>query len=139
MVTIQSPDGTTRDITEKKEMQQAIMQSNLSKFQQSHHNPFYHFPLSQELGFKGTTATASTVLAGEYELSHDILESAKNILAHLKQPDQIHQLGPINMYLSLHEYRKLWKKSERNNCGLPRCSLLCHYEGRGNQQNDFPY
>jgi len=82
------------------------MKNNLAKFQQSHHNPFYSFPLAHELGFKGISSTASTVLAGVYDLHEDLPEKAKDLLSHLHTPDAVWALGAINMDLYLHHYRK---------------------------------
>ena len=104
--------GNSIDITSKDDMEKAIMKNNLAKFQQSHHNPFYSFPLAHELGFKGISSTASTVLAGVYDLHEDLPEKAKDLLSHLHTPDVVWALGAINMDLSLHHYRKFWRKAK---------------------------
>jgi len=64
MVTIESPEGGCKDITDKSEIEEAIMNSNEAKFRQSHHRPFFHDPLKRDFGFKGLTPQASRVLAG---------------------------------------------------------------------------
>jgi len=63
MVSVENPSGGIADITEKKAMEKAIMDSNDREFNQSHHRPFYKEPLSTMFGFKGITTTAVTVLA----------------------------------------------------------------------------
>jgi hypothetical protein len=62
MVSVENSSGGITDITEKKAMRKAIMESNKKKFKQSHHRPFYKEPLSFMFGFKGITTTAATVL-----------------------------------------------------------------------------
>jgi hypothetical protein len=37
VVTIESPEGGCKDITDKSEIEEAIMKSNVAKFRQSHH------------------------------------------------------------------------------------------------------
>jgi hypothetical protein len=55
MVTITLPDGTTMDITDKKEMERAIIRSNKKKFQQSFGTPFYNFSYNKLFGYLGIT------------------------------------------------------------------------------------
>jgi hypothetical protein len=44
VVTIESPEGGCKDITDKSEIEEAIMKSNEAKFRQSHHRPFFSRP-----------------------------------------------------------------------------------------------
>jgi hypothetical protein len=55
MVTIDLGDGKPVDISNKTDMEYAILKNNEDKFKPSHRNAFYHFPLSHDLGFKGVT------------------------------------------------------------------------------------
>jgi hypothetical protein len=56
MVTTTDSSGTKIDITNKKEMELAILESNKTKFTQSSHTPFYLPPLKDDFGFKGLTS-----------------------------------------------------------------------------------
>ena len=56
MVTTTNSSGTKIDITNKKEMELAILESNKTKFTQSSHTPFYLHPLKDDFGFKGLTS-----------------------------------------------------------------------------------
>jgi hypothetical protein len=60
MVTIQTDKGIKRDLTEKKEIEDAIMKNNQDKYQQSFHTPFMCQPLRDEFEFKRTYRSSSS-------------------------------------------------------------------------------
>jgi uncharacterized membrane protein YheB (UPF0754 family) len=64
LVTEENLNGSITEHTTKPSIEQAILQSNQSKFKQSHHRLFYKFPLVKDFQFKGTTMAANVVLAG---------------------------------------------------------------------------
>jgi len=57
----------------------------LETFQQLNHKPFYHFPLAQEFGFKGTILAANAVLAGPYDSNRDIPRAELDLLHALER------------------------------------------------------
>jgi hypothetical protein len=67
-MTISIPDGPNqwRDITNKMEIEKAIIDTNHEKFSQSFHNPFYQPDLIQEFGFQSLTSAAQAVIGGFY-------------------------------------------------------------------------
>jgi len=114
MVTLQMDDGTTVDLTSKDEVEKAIIKNNTEKFQQAQNNPFYKFPLSYELSYKGTTSSTASVLAGVFESNHETDPTVTELLEHLKMPEEIYKLGKQNMDMSLPSYRKFWRKAREN-------------------------
>jgi len=66
MVTTQDAQGNKVELTNQKEMEKAILESNHKKFLQSTHTPSYQSPLKEEFGFKGLTTASQAVLAGIY-------------------------------------------------------------------------
>jgi len=85
IVTVTNDDGKTREITDKAEMERAILHSNNKKFSQSTHTPFYQSPLREAFGFKGLSTASQAVLAGVYDPPDklnayilDVLEEWKN-------------------------------------------------------------
>jgi hypothetical protein len=67
MVTIQTAEGVRKDLTEKRDIEEAIMKNNQDKYRQSFHTPFLRSPLREDFGFKGLTTAAQAVLGGMYE------------------------------------------------------------------------
>ncbi len=58
MVTVHNPDGSTKDITDKRQIEQAILQNNKAKFQQSFHTPFMTQPSKNMFGFQGDSVAS---------------------------------------------------------------------------------
>ncbi len=81
MVTTLDSSGNRIDITNKKEIELAILESNKAKFLQASHTPFYLPPLKDEFGFKGLTTAAQATLAGLYDSNLDIDEKILNVIA----------------------------------------------------------
>jgi len=52
MIAVVGEDGNRVDITDRKEMERAILDNNKAKFSQSFHTPFYRSPLKEALDFK---------------------------------------------------------------------------------------
>jgi len=88
MVTVETPEGGLQDLTGQNLVEEAIMSNIASKFQQSHHRPFYHQPLRQDLGFKGITTLSSAVLGGLYE-AKGVPEEESELLKALATPQAI--------------------------------------------------
>jgi hypothetical protein len=117
MVTIQTDKGRKRDLTEKKDIEEAIMKNNQDKYQQSFHTPFMCQPLRDEFEFKGLTKAAQAVLRGVYEPTQQIDEFTKAVLQELYMPTEVRSLGPQSMTVSLDTYHAFWKKAnERTSC-----------------------
>jgi hypothetical protein len=66
IVTVKAPDGTLTEITDKREMEKAIIDSNKKKFRQSFHTPFYKYPYNKLFGYNGLTHSAQKVLDGTF-------------------------------------------------------------------------
>jgi hypothetical protein len=118
LVTVESPDGGLHDISKPREKEKAIMKNNEKKFQQSHHRPMYKPPLKYDLGFKGTSSSAAAVLAREYDLS-ETPQNKASLLAALQMPNAVRMLGPIQMPLSIEDYRSFWRTARENTSGFP--------------------
>jgi hypothetical protein len=69
LVTIQNESGEWVDLTDKRDIEAAILKSNTAKFQQSFHMPFMRPPISTEFGFKGLTGSSQAVLPQVYSTS----------------------------------------------------------------------
>jgi hypothetical protein len=114
MVTIQNPDGSRKDVTNRLEIEQAILRNNYDKFSQSFHTLFYCSPLKEAFGFQGLSTAAQAVLAGVYDTDLLLDQFIWDVLAQWEKPEAIRQLEPIRMDLSLEQYRSFWLKANEN-------------------------
>jgi predicted phosphodiesterase len=64
IVTKTLPDGTSIDITDKREMEKAIISGNKKKFKQSFSTPSYNYPYNTIFGYLGLTRASKQVLEG---------------------------------------------------------------------------
>ncbi len=119
MVTTVDASGNRVEITDKEEMEKAILASNRLKFSQSSNTPFYLPPLKEEFGFKGLTAAAQATLAGNYTPSEDIDERILEVIAQWQMPEAVRALGPLKMEMSLESYRNFWKKAKEDTSCYP--------------------
>jgi len=114
MVTIQNPDGSRKDVTDRLEIEQAILRNNYDKFSQSFHTPFYCSPLEEVFGFQGLSTAAQAVLAGVYDTDLPLDQFIWDVLAQWEKLEAIRRLEPIRMDLSLEQYRSFWLKAHEN-------------------------
>jgi hypothetical protein len=119
MVTVVGEDGNRADITDRKEMEKAILDNNKAKFSQSFHTPFYRSPLKEAFGFQGLTNSAQAVLAGIYETDEPLDAHIMEVLQQWEKPDEVRQLGPMTMNLMLDQYRAFWNKANENTSCYP--------------------
>ncbi len=127
MVTITDENGQRRGITEKKEIERAIMDNNMAKFLQSSHIPFYQSPLQGRVCFKGLPSASQAVLAGVYDSNYDVNPAVLDVIAQWQLPSSVRNIGPQKLLLSVEQYKKLWRKAEH--WVLPFCHVLLHNEG----------
>ncbi len=119
MVTIQSDQGTSKDLTEKAEIEAAIMENNQVKYQQSFHTPILVPPLREDFGFKGLTTAAQAVLGGVYEPSEQVDPYTREVIKELQMPQEVRALGPQTMEIPLQTYRAFWKKANDKTSAYP--------------------
>ncbi len=118
MVTVTQPDGTTMDITDKKEMERAIIRSNKMKFQLSFGTPFYNHPYNKLFGYLGITNASRQVLAGTFNPPCGASSHMKDFLKHLAMPYVI-KSNPNSMELSVNSFISYWKKARENTSCYP--------------------
>jgi len=128
MVTVEIASGELQDISDKKEMERAIMRNNEEKFRQSMHTPFFQPPLSSSFGYKGVTQAAAAVLA---ESNHTLDPAVHDMLNHLQMPYPIQEMGKIPMELTVESYCSFWKKANENISCTPRPMSFSTMKGRG--------
>jgi len=111
MVSIPTSDTTCIDLMGKREIEQAILQNNKKKFEQSFHTPFYQQPLLSDMGFKGLTSKAKQVLLGVCDPPGSLPPKLKNFIQHLQIPEQHKRIKPT-LDLSLEQYNFFWNHAK---------------------------
>jgi hypothetical protein len=119
MVTTHDAQGNKVELTNQKEMEEAILESNHKKFLQSAHTPFYQSPLKEEFGFKGLTTASQAVLAGIYDSNHDIDQRILDVITQWQMPVEVKELGHLKMEMSVDSYVRYWKKAREDTSCYP--------------------
>jgi hypothetical protein len=119
MVSVHNDLGQCIDLTNKEDIEQAIMKSNDTKYRQSSQTPFFQFPLASEFEFKGLTPAAQATLAGVYESNHPIDEYTQLVLTEMATPASVRELGPQRMEISKESYQNFWRKAKENTSCYP--------------------
>jgi len=119
MVMIVDQEGNKINLTKKQDIEQAILDNNLSKFLQSSKTPFYLTPLKEEFGFKGLTSSAQAVLAGVYDSNHNIDTRILEVIKQRQLPESVRELRATPMHMSLESYRRFWKKAREETACFP--------------------
>jgi hypothetical protein len=119
LVTVQDANGISVDLTNKEDIERAIISNNEDKCKQSFHTPFLQPPLVSEFGFKGLTPASNLVLAGCYVPKEPIDPYAQDLITELKMPQPIKDIGRQSMELSVTNYKKFWNKAKENTSCYP--------------------
>jgi len=119
IISIKTPAGGVQDITDKECIEEAIINNNVAKFQQTHHRPFYKKPLNQEFGYKGISTASAATLAGSYDTTLDIPFHEKLLLKALYKPQEVLNMVNIPAEIPLDSYRKFWLHAKENTCSYP--------------------
>jgi hypothetical protein len=114
VVTTTNANGEKVELTNKQDIEAAILASNQRKFSQSVHTPFYQPPLRDSFGFKGLSTAAQSVLAGVYDPPNELSSYIVDMLSQWEKPEQIRSLEPINISFSIEQYRQFWNKANEN-------------------------
>jgi hypothetical protein len=118
MVSVNLPDGTSIDITKKKQMEKAIITSNKHKFQQSFTTPFYNHPYNKLFGYQGLTQSAQKVLDGTFVTPINTTSYMNEFLLHTRMPEAIKE-NPTTMDMTFESYISYWKKAKENTACYP--------------------
>ncbi len=111
LVTVSAPSGELKDIVEKAEIEQAIMQENKHKYQQSFHTPFLR-PL-------GVGYNTEAILNGSYVPPSSISPLTKLYLQHLAYPNKTCNTSHNMPLIKVEDYQRFWKKARENTSSYP--------------------
>jgi hypothetical protein len=123
-ILIEMEDGTTECITEKEEIENKIIDRNISHFSQADGSPFTISPLIDILGRYGTSDEAKQLLDGELPLENeDLTEATKKILELMKR---VAPEGAITDEITADDLRPLYAKWRETTSTSPSGLHLGH-------------
>jgi hypothetical protein len=134
MVSVPLPDGTTHDITEKRQMEKAIIASNKRKFQQSFSTPFYNHPFNNLFGYLGITKSSQQALEGTFIPPANTTDHMKTFLTHMAMPTVIRE-NPNNMEMTFASFSRYWRKAKENISCFP--SEFCFATLKASSHDDL--
>jgi hypothetical protein len=120
-------DGTIRELTTKKEMEQACMIENEDRFSQSSDTPFMTHPLLSDFGYLTDTAFYTQILQGTYQVPPDTDKYAALLLQELQKIDSS-KIPSIPITLSVEEHIGAWKKQKERTSSEPSGLTFSHYK-----------
>ena len=110
-VEIEKPDGTIEQITNKKEMETAIIHENRKKYHQTENScPFHVNPLRQDFGDFGEGPGSNAVAKGEYKIPKGIDEFTAAYITVCTQDPSIEEGAKSLFSRTQQEYEQSWSK-----------------------------
>ncbi len=119
LVTVQLPSGELQDIVDKSSIEQAIMNENKSKYQQSFQIPFMRPPLITDFGFLGIGRYSAEVLNGLYKPPNNISPCTKMYLQQLAYPNKICNTSLQMPIIQVEDYRRYWRRAKEHTSSYP--------------------
>ena len=108
-ITVTSETGEKRDITNRKEMEQAITDENRRKYHQTESTcPFITSPLKEQFGNLGKGPSTEAVLNGTYQPTTTVDPTTASFLRQCKIPNKPSARTPLKR--SIEEFKTSWKR-----------------------------
>ncbi len=129
-ITIKNDDGTKTDLTEKREIEEALIRENRQKYHQTENtNPFFREPLRSDLGDLADGPRVQDVIQGTYQPQGEIDEYTRDFLEVCKQK---HTIPNTNLHRSPAVFRDSWKKMDERTGSralhFGHFKAACHHE-----------
>ena len=108
-ITIKDDEGMVKELNNKEDMENAIMNENRQKYHQTEKTcPFMRDPLKNHFGEVGTGPAIDMVLDGGYYMPQGLTEQTEEYIRQCKIPEV--ENIKTNLRRPLEKYRKSWEK-----------------------------
>ena len=97
-------------MTDKTDMEMAIMTENENKYRQASLTPFMLNPLLQDFGYLGIGHHARSVMQGNYQVPPGVDPYTALFIEQLRMEPAITNSQPINIYFTTEEWKSGWQK-----------------------------
>ena len=110
-------NNTTKELSNKNDIENACHDENFAKFSQTNNTPPMKPPLSTLLGYLGISPACQAILNGTFTPPPDTDIYTREFLQHLKAPKQL--LNPPIASISAKDFQEGWSKmKERTSSGI---------------------
>jgi hypothetical protein len=127
MVLAPDDDGNWTELTEKLEIETALLKENERRFNQANDTPFLVSPLFDLIGPLGIGQHADAVLDGTFVAPPGTDPYAVKLLFQLKKDLAVDQAPPMRLDLPLAEYVRGWKRARERISSGPSGLHFGHY------------
>ena len=112
---IPNTDGPgSEEITDKEKIEDILMRTNKSKFQQAADTPFVNSPLVEDFGPRGLTVESENILTGTYSIPNDLDDGTQEFIEAVRMDMKILKSGTIQTEISEYEHKAYWKNARES-------------------------
>ena len=112
-ITVTQEDGTKEEITNQKDMENAIIEENIKKYHQSEQScPFLKSPLVDDFGFHGEGPGTNQVYNGTYQIPPGVDKYTAAFIKACKKDDRTRREGDAKFSRTPQEFTDGWKKTK---------------------------
>ena len=124
-----APDrqGVWREVTSKKDVEDALIAENIRRFSQAQDTPFLQEPLLSAVGPVGTSMGAEEILNGTFQLPPGVDPYAAKLIPHLQRLPAVAAGRKISLTMDPEEYRKGWLKAREATASGPSRLHFGHF------------
>ena len=109
-VTHKSQDGTTEELTQKTELEKAIIKENLDKYRQTKSAcPLFQDSLFQDIGTSGNGPAVDSILKGDYKPPPGTSPATTTFLQYMRHSSICKDLELQDFLMSLEDFMESWK------------------------------
>ena len=124
-----APDrhGQWREVTTKREVEDALIEENIRRFSQARDTPFLQEPLLSAVGPFGTSPGAEEILKGTFQIPPGVDHYAAKLIPHLQRLPEVAAGRRISLTMDPEEYRKGWLKAREATASGPSRLHFGHF------------
>ena len=119
-------DGTRKEVVDKKNMEEAIITENKSRFLQSKNSPFLTSPLLDEVGILGNLPAADQILQGQYH-NPNIPDITQQYIECLKMPPHVKTDESLKTF-DINDHIKGWSRAKEKTAAEPHGLSFNHFK-----------
>ena len=121
-----SASGSRQEVTDKTQMEKAIIGENTTRFLQSRNTPFLQDPLLSDIGILGDKHATESILKGEYTNS-SCSRLTSTYIKHLKRPQNVHEDVTLSTF-DINDHIKGWSRAKESTAAEPHGLQFPHFK-----------
>jgi hypothetical protein len=123
-------DGRWREVTEKEDIEMALLEENERRFTQAADTPFLQDPLLRLVGKMGTGPAAEAILRGTFTIPEEVDEWAAKLIPFLARPEKVNQGKYIRppIVVTTKSHCDGWRKAKERTSSGPSGITFAHFK-----------